>query len=588
MLAAMAVAASPARGGYVVGVEFVDQVVNNPVLTGVGTTVYPFDVTGPAAGLFATNGFVDDGALDGYTQQEVHDAIMTAVQQVFRSAEIGLPGQMLNVNIVVGAVGPEVGTVHQMGMGFGSVYGGAYPGGANSRPFDRDDGVYTNAMSVTLLNQLATIPQRNPGVTFDTLDQVLSAVAGTTSQEIAHTLGVWNDVPGDPSLYPGGVLPIMASGSTGLPDYERLNMRRFLDVPGTQPGGLSVTDVLVSQAGTTAVTDFNFDLQTDSADLAIWAAGRYSYGYGVKGGDADNDGDTDVDDLQMCKDNIIAGSGGAEIVRWIHMTYPLALVFGDYPMQYGTLSPLILAFFPLVALSWRRAKPLGSTLFQVSVSAVFGAIVFTCLSPNVFAPRYILAPLLLLILPAAVGAQLALGSKSCGRVLSVAVVGAVIVVLFGRLSQDVSRIGRDAGKYAWGRFVDSERLLPDCGSAEVLNAHAKLDEPVVLMSYGCYWVRSDLIGSCLTADQLAPMRKLATSRERWRWLYQQGVRLILLDARTFGAETPESIIAGPLSTAEVPDGLTVNVLYRKKGRIVLQLEKTDQQPTASKERPNFK
>ena len=273
--------------------------------------------------------------------------------------------------------------------------------------------------------------------------------------------------------------------------------------------------------------------------------------------------------------NWFANDGGEAIVRWIHMTYPLALFYGDYGMQYGTMSPLILAFFPLVALSWRRARPLVSPLFQVTSSAVFGLVVFTCLSPNVFAPRYVLAPLLLLILPAAVGAQLALESRSCGRVLPVAVVGAMIVVLLGRLSLDVSRGGRDAVKYGAGRFVDSDWLLPDCGSAEVLNARAKIDEPVVLMSYYCYWVRPDLIGSCLTAEQLAPMRKLPTSQERWRWLYGRGVRLILLDARSFGAETAESITTGLLSTSEVPDGFAVKVLYRKKGRIVLQLQASE-------------
>jgi len=270
--------------------------------------------------------------------------------------------------------------------------------------------------------------------------------------------------------------------------------------------------------------------------------------------------------------NWFANDGGEAIVRWIHMTYPLALVYGDYGMQYGTLSPLILAFFPLVMLSWRHAKPLRSPLFQVTVSAVFGLVVFTCLSPNVFAPRYVLAPLLILILPAAVGAQLALESGRRSRVLSVAILGAVIVVLLGRLSLDVSRGGRDAVKYGVGRFVNPERLLPDCGSAEVLNAHAGDDEPVVLMSYYCYWVRPDLLRSCLTAEQLAPMGKLPTSKQRWKWLYQRGVRLILLDARSFGAETPESITTGLLSTSEVPDGFTVKVLYRKKGRIVLQLQ----------------
>ncbi|MDP6543353.1 MAG: hypothetical protein QGH60_05135 [Phycisphaerae bacterium] len=290
---------------------------------------------------------------------------------------------------------------------------------------------------------------------------------------------------------------------------------------------------------------------------------------------------------------------GAAIVRRIHRTYPLALVFGDYPMQYGTLSPLILAFFPLVVLSWRRAKPLGSPLFQVTAAAIFGLVVFTCLSPSVFAPRYTLAPLLILILPAALGAQLALESGRRGRVLATVIIAASIVVVLGRLGRDVSRCGGDSVKYVVGRLIDPERLRPDAGSAGVLNAHAGLDEPIILASYNCYWVRPDLLGSSLTAGQLSSMRKDATPEQRWWWLYQRGVRLILLDARSFGTETPESIIVYPdsksispgsgatglLSTAETPDGLAVKVLYRKKGRIVLQLGRTDQHPTTNKKRP---
>lgn len=278
--------------------------------------------------------------------------------------------------------------------------------------------------------------------------------------------------------------------------------------------------------------------------------------------------------------NWYSGAGGDAIVRWIHMTYPVALVFGDYPMQYGTLSPLILAFFPLVVLSCRRAKPFSSLLFQVTASAIFGLVVFTCLSPNVFAPRYVLAPLLLLILPAAVGAQLALESGRLGRVLSAVVLTAAIVVVFGRLVRDVSRCGGDSVKYVVGRLIDPERLRPDCGAAGVLNAHGGFDEPVVLVSYNCYWVRPDLLRSCLTEEQLAPMRKLPTSRRRWEWLYRRGVRLILLDTRSFGAETPEGITTGFVSTSEVPDGFAVKVLYRRKGRIVLQLGRINiQQPT---------
>jgi len=295
------------------------------------------------------------------------------------------------------------------------------------------------------------------------------------------------------------------------------------------------------------------------------------------------------------------GAKGDHVVRWIHLTYPLAVFFGDYGMQYGTLSPLILAMFPLVVLSWRGSRPLRSTLLQVMVAAVFGLVVFTVLSPRVFAPRYVLAPMLIVILPAALGAQIVLDSRR-GGVLTAAILAAMVLVTAGRLGLDASRGGRDAGKYAWGRFVDPSRLPPDCGAAEALNARAARDESVILASYYCYWVRPDLIRNHVTADRLAryrcywvlpelvpsydapeqpaPVETPSTARQRCQWLYDDGIRRILLDTRSFGVETGDAIVVYPhkkggstglLSTAEVPETLEVNVPYRWKERIVLDL-----------------
>jgi len=76
-------------------------------------------------------------------------------------------------------------------------------------------------------------------------------------------MGVAFDVPGTPV---DGVYPIMASGLSDppLPLSARKLERRFLDLPNTQPNPdfglgaprvLSVTDVLVKQAGTRPVPE---------------------------------------------------------------------------------------------------------------------------------------------------------------------------------------------------------------------------------------------------------------------------------------------------------------------------------------------
>jgi hypothetical protein len=118
------------------------------------------------------------------------------------------------------------------------------------------------------------------------------------AHEIGHTLGVENHVPG---AIVDGVYPIMASGSSSppLPNAARLTARKFLDIPDTEPDDRSVTQVLLDAAGTTSVTDFNFDRVTDVLDYSILMANLGKHGTGVKMGDVDDDGVTDSNDYNM-------------------------------------------------------------------------------------------------------------------------------------------------------------------------------------------------------------------------------------------------------------------------------------------------
>ena len=123
--------------------------------------------------------------------------------------------------------------------------------------------------------------------------------------EIAHTLGVQNH---DPGYAVNGVYSIMATGDSSqsnppLPNAaQRLTVRKFLNIAGTQPGGLSTPQVLLAAVGTTSVTDFNFDGVTDGSrviNTVLANLGRS--GTGVKTGDANDDGVTDGSDFDLVK-----------------------------------------------------------------------------------------------------------------------------------------------------------------------------------------------------------------------------------------------------------------------------------------------
>ena len=55
--------------------------------------------------------FAGNGGLSGLTETDVQNEVVAAVQEAYRSAEINLPGRMLDVNVVLGSV------AHQRGHG---------------------------------------------------------------------------------------------------------------------------------------------------------------------------------------------------------------------------------------------------------------------------------------------------------------------------------------------------------------------------------------------------------------------------------------------------------------------------------------
>ena len=212
----LVVACTPLAAGHAIGIEFVSSPVYNPLISFfVLDNFFPYQITDPSSP------FALEGALAGVSEAEVQRQIVDSVQRSFRRAEISMPGRMLHVDIRTGALAPEIGTTHLIGRSFmpTTLFGSAYPTGAVFRPDLRPGTIYSNALSLTFVDSISTIPQLDPTARFQTLENVVEAIAGTTSHEIAHTLNVWNHDSGTPF---GGFYSLMGTGSTGVPLGGRL------------------------------------------------------------------------------------------------------------------------------------------------------------------------------------------------------------------------------------------------------------------------------------------------------------------------------------------------------------------------------
>lgn len=83
----------------------------------------------------------------------------------------------------------------------------------------------------------------------------------------------------------------------------------------------------------------------------------------------------------------------AENTGWIVRTYPLALTFGQYPMQHGGVSPLWLVLLPaLWSRPWQSEG--GQKAALLAVGGMLAVVAWGVLRPSVIAPRYFFPALL--------------------------------------------------------------------------------------------------------------------------------------------------------------------------------------------------
>ena len=222
---------------------------------------------------------------------------------------------------------------------------------------------------------------------------------------------------------------------------------------------------------------------------------------------------------------------------WIVATYPLALVFGKYQMQAGALSPLCLAFAPMILLSSWRKEWRRSESVLLAGAAVLGLLVWIILEPSVIAPRYYMPAVMALIPIAAIAAERAIRGRQ-RKVLCIAVIISTLAVLY----MDI----RSITPYAhWGRHylrttpADWGREDAVWASFNALNRMAGPGERVYLASYWSLQMRTDLIQCALGEQELEKLKRAKDNPAGLIAMLQGlGVRYIIQDTLTHAGAVP--------------------------------------------------
>jgi hypothetical protein len=262
---------------------------------------------------------------------------------------------------------------------------------------------------------------------------------------------------------------------------------------------------------------------------------------------------------------------GPETIRRILLTLPLALTFGEYWAQLGNLSPLVLAFSPLLPYIPRSRPLLNSLLFILTISAMTGMLCWFVLRPSVLAPRYFMACLFLLLIPVAAGAEAIVLNQARSEILNNIIISVTILTILATGTYHLDRVffPHLTYRYLIGEASRCEKEPEYCRTMTV-NSLAGPGTRVFMDNYLRYWLRPDLIQCALTREEIRSYIDLETPQQRWSFIYGRGFELIPI----FNIPNRAEVLVRA-DMEHLPDWLQV-VEVKNGSDVLLQLTSTDE------------
>lgn len=255
-----------------------------------------------------------------------------------------------------------------------------------------------------------------------------------------------------------------------------------------------------------------------------------------------------------------------DVVQRIIATYPLALVYGRYPMQGGNLSFLLIAFLPLLWWMNRPPKLRDNLLFQLCMAGLAGTLTWMALRPSIIAPRYLLAVLLLFYPLIARAAGLAItaekNTRLLGKAIAAASAAALVIFSFPLLPIAAESARRISGQAATPCALASAHCVP----LQKLNLEAAPGARVYALNYYLYWMRDDLLQCRDQGIESKKIQLLGGAGLTWQWLMDHGFEWVVVD-RSSHVKDHAALMSSPR-----PDQLDLQVRYQDKSVILLHLK----------------
>lgn len=209
---------------------------------------------------------------------------------------------------------------------------------------------------------------------------------------------------------------------------------------------------------------------------------------------------------------------------WIIITLPFALVFGQYPMQGGNISPLFLALVPLLFLITTKESIEKTNFNKIAFCSILCVIISIIVTPYVFAPRYLLVPLILLMLIPAKAAEYCIINSSKNPII------AKLILLFTVLLLLATLVNSSYGIYSTLKQGECDIIGPICHASQMINNQANNDDRIYFLGYYSYWLNDNLLTNLSTTKEREYVQKaLQSPDDRVEYLHNKKFQYIFSD-----------------------------------------------------------
>lgn len=213
-----------------------------------------------------------------------------------------------------------------------------------------------------------------------------------------------------------------------------------------------------------------------------------------------------------------------ENALWIILTYPFALVFGQYPMQGGNISPLFLALVPLIFLITTNTSIEKSNFNKIAFCSILCIIISIIVTPFIFAPRYLLVPLILIMLIPAKTAEYFIIDSSKNPVI------AKLILLFTILLLLATLVNSTYDVYSTLKQGECNTVGPICHASQVINNLTDNDDRIYFLGYYSYWLNDNLLTNLSTTKEREYVQKtLQSPDDRVEYLHNKKFQYIFSD-----------------------------------------------------------